>query len=311
MSGYTVTVKFAKAGTTYINPENGEISTSAAGHVWLEAREPGKSLKEPPTFSSGWSMGNSKTQAGTNNLSRTDWADYREDKRHPINSLTMNITKEQFEKLKEFPDLAATGKIAGFQTAKSSSNNIVGSISIPRNTPRNNDAHYNAFTNSCIDYAGQGLAHIRLAGKNFDGDGLSMPDRQIKTFLEEMANHNKSGISVRFEGKTHTLKPGENVQQFWDKVAPNWDYVPYYMQNQNPDMPKTQYAQNALNPALQPEAAKESSPFLAFAEKNKVTPEETRQFLSEVQDYGNQLKEQEMQLAAERQNQSRGMSISL
>ena len=63
MSGYTVTVKFAKAGTTYVHPETGKVSTSAAGHVWLEAREPGKSLNDPPSFSSGWSMGDSKTQA--------------------------------------------------------------------------------------------------------------------------------------------------------------------------------------------------------------------------------------------------------
>lgn len=304
-STYTLTLKFAPPGTTYVHPKTGAVSTSSVGHVWLEAREPDKS--EP--FSQGWSTGEEVYLAGKDNLSHTDWNDYREGNGYYINSITVNITKEQFEQLKAYPDLAATGKIAGFRSADQLyPNGITSGMGLHGKLSENHDTNYNVFANSCIDFAGQGLAHIGLAGKSFDGNPLLMPDRQIKTFLNEIAGHSRGDVTVRFEGKTHTLKEGEDIQKFWDKVAPNWDYVPYYMQNEPQKMQEMQYAQNTAErqqPSLQ--TAGESNPFLAYLKQNPVTPEDTERFMQSVRDYDNEFKEQEMMAM----QQSRGRTISM
>lgn len=311
MSEYILTVKFAAPGTTYVDPKDGKVSRSSVGHVWLEVRGRGQSLDSAPLLSTGWNMGDSKLKAGLDNRSITDWKAYRESPSHFINSLSIGINREQLQKLQAYPELAATGKIAGFRSVEPYQGGVLGiggSIGdILGKPPRNTDTAYNILTNSCIDYSGQGLAHIGLAGKNFDGNPQLMPHRQIKDFLSEMATHNQSGITVRLDGKTHTLQPGENVSQFWEKIAPNWDYVPYYMQNQNTGIQETMYAQSQFN---QVDTDKEASPFLAFATQNPASIEEIRQFGDAVQDYGNQLKDQEMQLAAE-QSRSRGMTISM
>lgn len=312
MSEYILTVKFAAQGTIYKHPDTGKISSSSFGHVWLEVRERGQSLDSKPLLSTGWNMGDSKLKAGTDNISKNDWEAYQESPGRFINSLSIGINREQLQKLQAYPKLAATGKIAGFRSVEPYQGGVLGiggSIgNILGKPPRNTDTSYNILINSCIDYSGQGLAHIGLAGKNFDGsDSELMPHRQIKDFLSEMAKHSRSGITVRLDGKTHTLQPGENVSQFWEKIAPNWDYVPYYMQNQNTGIQETMYAQSQFN---QVDTDKEASPFLAFATQNPASIEEIRQFGDAVQDYGNQLKDQEMQLAAE-QSRSRGMTISM
>ncbi len=305
-STYTLTVKFAPSGTTYVHPKSGKISTSSVGHVWLEARESGQ--KEP--FSAGWSTGEEITKVGEDNLSHDDWKAYKENNDHHIHSITVKITKEQFEKLKEYPDLAATGRIEGFRSVEAPQNGFLGlgGIDYPGKPPRNHDTHYNVFTNSCIDFAGQGLAHIGLAGKNFDGNPLLMPDKQIEDFLEQMAKHSRSDISVRFEGKTHILKDGENLEKFWDKVAPNRHDVPYYMQNEPQQAQETLYVHNAPDREQPLQTAEEYNPFLAYLENNPVTAEDAERFMQSVQDYDNELREQEMMMAMQ-QSRGRGMSM--
>ncbi|WP_373761738.1 hypothetical protein, partial [Neisseria dentiae] len=88
------------------------------------------------------------------NVSPDDWKDYQGKN---ISSITVEISKAQFDQLPVYRDLAAAGKIPGFRSV------------------------YDAGDNSCIDFSGKGLGHIGLADKDFDGSGLfwARPDKQV------------------------------------------------------------------------------------------------------------------------------------
>lgn len=176
---YRLTVKFAPPGTSYRDGK------STWGHVWLEARKPGDPLDGKPSFNGGWSTGSNIYRGGENNFSPYDWKDY---KGRNISSVTVEISKTQFEQLNKYPNLAASGKIHGFRSV------------------------YDAGDNSCIDFSGKGLEYIGLADKNFDGSGLfwARPEKQVNAFLEQIAKYRAQGAALTVEHRGRTYKFDEN-----------------------------------------------------------------------------------------------------
>ena len=210
---YTLTVKFAPPGTGY------KDGTFTWGHVWLEARKPREDLNGEPSFSAGWSTGDNQFKGGNNNLSKTDWKDYQG---RNISSITVTISKAQFEQLPIYRDLAAAGKIPGFRSV------------------------YDGGDNSCIDFAGKGVGYINLADKNFDGSGLfwARPDKQVNAFLEQIAKHRPQGadLTVEHRGRTYVFGEQERgVQQFWKTVDPYW-YLSQDIENKQNQSEYTQIA---------------------------------------------------------------------
>ena len=200
-SAYRLTVKFAPSGAAYFNDKTQKWETSTWGHVWLEARKPNESLDEKPSFSSGWSTGRS-TETAKDNISPDDWKNYRSSKGNLISSITVDITKDQFDKIQNYENAVREEKIPGF------------------------GKNYHAVWDSCIDFSGKGLGFIGLADKDFDGTALEWdrPDRQIKPFLDQIVKHKSkdASVTVSFRGKDYTLGHNESVDKFWDRIAPFW-----------------------------------------------------------------------------------------
>ena len=200
-SAYRLTVKFAPSGAAYFNDKTQKWETSKWGHVWLEARKPNESLDEKPSFSSGWSTGRS-TETAKDNISPDDWKNYRSSKGNLISSITVDITKDQFDKIQNYENAVREEKIPGF------------------------GKNYHAVWDSCIDFSGKGLGFIGLADKDFDGTALEWdrPDRQIKPFLDQIVKHKSkdASVTVSFRGKDYTLGHNESVDKFWDRIAPFW-----------------------------------------------------------------------------------------
>lgn len=219
-STYRLTVKFAPPGVPYFNEKKKEWETSTWGHVWLEARKPGESLDAKPSFSAGWSTGRTVFAKGEDNLSKEDWKNYQSGNGKQISSITVDISKEQFDKLDLYPNLAVNGKIPGFSK------------------------RYDAGDNSCIDFSGKGLGHIGLADKNFDGSSLfwARPEKQVNAFLEQIAKHRPqgAGLTVEHRGRTYVFAENErDVKKFWKTVDPYW----YLAQEENQREQPYQYAQ--------------------------------------------------------------------
>ena len=200
-SAYRLTVKFAPSGAAYFNDKTQKWETSTWGHVWLEARKPNESLDEKPSFSSGWSTGRS-TKTAKDNISPDDWKNYRSSKGNLISSITVDITKDQFDKIQNYENAVREEKIPEF------------------------GKNYHAVWDSCIDFSGKGLGFIGLADKDFDGTALEWdrPDRQIKPFLDQIVKHKSkdASVTVSFRGKDYTLGHNESVDKFWDRIAPFW-----------------------------------------------------------------------------------------
>ena len=200
-SAYRLTVKFAPSGAAYFNDKTQKWETSKWGHVWLEARKPNESLDEKPSFSSGWSTGRS-TETAKDNISPDDWKNYRSSKGNLISSITVDITKDQFDKIQNYENAVREEKKPGF------------------------GKNYHAVWDSCIDFSGKGLGFIGLADKDFDGTALEWdrPDRQIKPFLDQIVKHKSkdASVTVSFRGKDYTLGHNESVDKFWDRIAPFW-----------------------------------------------------------------------------------------
>ena len=228
-STYRLTIKFAPSGVPHFNERTQKWETSTWGHVWLEARKPSESLDAEPSFSRGWSTGDSKFTA-SDNLSPNDWKNYRNGNGERISSITVDISKDQFDKLLTYPSLAAAGKIPGF-----------GKV-------------YDAGDNSCIDFSGKGLGFIGLAGRDFDGSGLfwARPDKQVNAFLEQIAEHRRKGAAlvVEHRGRSYTFEENErDVKKFWRTIDPYW----YLAQDENQREQPYQYAQtiDGFTPELQ------------------------------------------------------------
>ncbi len=230
-STYRLTVKFAPSGVPSFNEKKKEWETSTWGHVWLEARKPGEALDAKPSFCAGWSTGRTVFAKGEDNLSRDDWKNYRNGNGERISSITVDISKEQFDKLQTYPALAANGKIPGFYK------------------------EYHARDNSCIDFSGKGLGFIGLAGRDFDGSALfwARPDKQVNAFLEQIAEHRRKGAAlvVEHRGRSYTFAENErDVKKFWRKIDPYWRFA----QDENQREQPYQYAQAAggFSPDVQP-----------------------------------------------------------
>ncbi len=226
-STYRLTIKFVPSGVPHFNERTQKWETSTWGHVWLEARKPSESLDAEPSFSRGWSTGDSKFTA-SDNLSPNDWKNYRNGNGERISSITVDISKDQFDKLLTYPSLAASGKIKGFVK------------------------NYDAVENSCIDFSGKGIGFIGLADKNFDGSGLfwARPDKQVNAFLEQIAEHRRKGAAlvVEHRGRSYTFEENErDVKKFWRTIDPYW----YLAQDENQREQPYQYAQTDIaKPAL-------------------------------------------------------------
>ncbi len=181
--GYSLTVKFAPYGTEYLE-EDGSISRSI-GHVWYEIRKPG--VQQPESF--GWSTGDDKNKGGEDNLKREDWFRYRGKN---INFITVEISKDQYDKLMKFPSEAISGRVHGFSK------------------------NYDLITNSCIDFAGKALGAANLAHSDFDGKAAS-PYNQLGTFLEQIAkNRNKDAtLEVLYKGEKYVFGANErDIKKF-------------------------------------------------------------------------------------------------
>mgnify|MGYP003085686925 FL=1 len=219
-SAYRLTVKFAPSGAAYFNDKTQKWETSKWGHVWLEARKPNESLDEKPSFSSGWSTGRS-TKTAKDNISPDDWKNYRSSKENLISSITVDITKDQFDKIQNYENAVREEKIPGF------------------------GKNYHAVWDSCIDFSGKGLGFIGLVDKDFDGTALEWdrPDRQIKPFLDQIVKHKSkdASVTVSFRGKDYTLGHNESVDKFWDRIAPFW-YLENMMVQENGQQ-NNQYSQ--------------------------------------------------------------------
>ena len=179
MTKYYVTVRFAPAGTTYIDPTTGERSKSDFGHVWYETHS-----SDGEHNSYGWSTGSTKREGGIDNLNRYDDKSYIPDADHPINSITREVSKEQYDRLNSYPERAANGEIDGFGT------------------------NYNLFTNSCIDFSGLGLADSNLVKEGFDGT-FGFPSGQLDPFLKQILDHKDPGswVLVERDGRYFLFDP--------------------------------------------------------------------------------------------------------
>ncbi|HFC8496598.1 TPA: hypothetical protein ACFP3W_000783 [Neisseria subflava] len=226
-STYRLTIKFAPSGVPHFNERTQKWETSTWGHVWLEARKPSESLDAEPSFSRGWSTGDSKFTA-SDNLSPNDWKNYRSSKGNLISSITVDITKDQFNKIQNYENAVREEKIPGF------------------------GKNYHAAWDSCIDFSGKGLGFIGLAGRDFDGSALfwARPDKQVNAFLEQIAEHRRKGAAlvVEHRGRSYTFAENErDVKKFWRTIDPYW----YLAQDENQREQPYQYAQTDIaKPAL-------------------------------------------------------------
>lgn len=246
---YRLTVKFAPSGVPHFNQDKGKWETSNWGHVWLEARKPGEALDAKPSFCAGWSTGESIFAKGGDNLGEHDWEYYKNGNGETISSITVDIDKAQFDKLFQYRNLAAGGKIPGFSK------------------------RYHAHDNSCIDFSGKGLGFIGLAGRDFDGSALfwARPDKQVNAFLEQIAEYRRKGAAlvVEHRGRSYTFAENErDVKKFWRTIDPYW----YLAQDENEREQSYQYAQaDIAKPTLRIEDMPQSAQNIYHQGKQVLT----------------------------------------
>ncbi|WP_233964098.1 hypothetical protein [Pectobacterium versatile] len=143
---YTVKIYTAYPGTP-LNEDNGipkfedgERKVSVAGHMWLEISKlpinnitPPKAYGFSPIESGMWGKGV---------VTEYDTIHYES----PYFTRTIEVTKDQYEKLKQFGDLAMDNNETYF------------------------NLYYNGATNSCIDFTWQALRHAGLVPKRTSND---------------------------------------------------------------------------------------------------------------------------------------------
>jgi hypothetical protein len=163
---YTVSIKVALPGTPLMK-ENGEQDvdsktnepkTSKAGHMWYSISDGEKST------SYGFSSVN-ETPIGPGEAYKGDDEKYHK----PYYARTIEITKEQYEKLKEYGDLAV--RETDSKLDNSSSKEQENKTTAKKTTVF--DFKYNGLSNSCIDFTWEalnsaGLKHSKDA--KFEGD---------------------------------------------------------------------------------------------------------------------------------------------
>ena len=174
---YTLTIRSAPAGT---QKRGGTFS--GPGHMWYELRGPGQKV-----ISRGWSS--TADNNAHKNLNLHDNENYIG---HPITSITIEISKEQYDRLATFGDRAERGEIKGF------------------------DPKYNIFTNSCIDFVARGLVDIGFASTDFEGGVGVTPgsETNLNSFQREIVNHAPPGTKIHVENMPTTPIGNRKINRF-------------------------------------------------------------------------------------------------
>ncbi|HFS8238400.1 PAAR domain-containing protein [Proteus mirabilis] len=161
---YTVTIYTAYPGTPLSDDKgspkfegfnNTVRVTSSAGHMWLQIKKINKNGTEIDDISFGFAPIDSGIY-GDGEVTENDTTHYE----NPYYSRTVEITKQQYDKIYEFGDLAMHNKQIYF------------------------NLYYNGITNSCIDFTWKALRHagIKPNVNLYDSAQLSNINGNIKIF---------------------------------------------------------------------------------------------------------------------------------
>lgn len=143
---YVVTVYLAAPGTT-VRDEKGHIHPSSAGHAYF--------MVSDGATENGYGFSPIKTGViGAGHVVRDEYKTYE----NPRYSHTLEITKGQYEKLKEYGQAGVRGDESRF------------------------DLYYNGFSNSCVDYVWTGLSQAGLRPK------LEKPDPGFEGTMKVLPN---------------------------------------------------------------------------------------------------------------------------
>ncbi len=185
---YTVTIYTAAPGTPLVDVDTGLIpqGRSDVGHMYLET------VHGTDRKSAGWQVGDPVDGGGYLGDVATDDAKRYVD---PYYARTLEITQEQFDKIREF---TKTPQQFGF------------------------DPKYNAFTNSCTDFAWGALNHAGL-----HGEVLGVP---IKGFegVPQPARNTHAIDSIKAPFPDSPLNKVERnpmpERKFWQKLISDEDH---------------------------------------------------------------------------------------
>jgi len=155
-SRYTVTIYTAYPGTPMNNDygvpkfEDGKRETSSAGHMWLQIKKINKDNIETDNISYGFAPIETGI-TGAGKVTDKDTIHYE----NPYYSRTIEITKQQYDKIYEFGDLAMRENQTYF------------------------NLNYNGATNSCIDFTWKALRHAGITPNQAWND-LSSYNKELK-----------------------------------------------------------------------------------------------------------------------------------
>jgi len=165
---YTVTIYTVYPGTPLNNDdgspkfEDGERETSAAGHMWLQIKKINKDGIEEYDSSYGFAPIETAMK-GPGKIITKDTVHYE----NPYYNRTMEITKQQYNKIYEFSSEAEE-----------------------RKSDKYFNLMYNGLTNSCINFTWKALSHAGIKPT------LALNDRSIYNIEHKSAGEFKSDIKV-------------------------------------------------------------------------------------------------------------------
>lgn len=148
---YTVTVYVALPGTPLLNPPN---TTSKAGHVWYKIADTATNT----TKSYGFQSVNG-TPGGPGEVVDTDTKNYQK----PYYSRTLEISKDQYEQLKQYGEDGLQGNWNHFRS------------------------QYGGLANSCVDFTWVGLNRAGL-NATFKLPGMQVPLQSFEGKFKPMDN---------------------------------------------------------------------------------------------------------------------------
>ena len=154
-NSYTATVYLAAPGTPIANPKTGEIDgKSLPGHMYYMISDG----FEKQGY--GFAPKDHGSPLGAGQVYDRDFESYQD----PYYARTVEITREQYEKLKEYGDAGAKGQETYF------------------------DLYYNGATNSCIDFTWGALNHAGLHQQLGLPNSQSMPLRNADGQVMPLSN---------------------------------------------------------------------------------------------------------------------------
>lgn len=179
---YTVTVYLAAPGTPLRDPQNGQMSgTSAAGHMYYSISD-GKQID-----GYGFSPIAHGEANGPGRVARNEYLMYQD----PAYSRTIEITRDQYDRLKEFGEAAVDRRPQGF------------------------DLDYNGLSNSCIDFTWAGLnrAGLHRTTPALDEE-LRRPQRSFEGHVKVLDNiHDVQSIQAPFPDSPHNREVSHPVPE--------------------------------------------------------------------------------------------------